>query len=410
MSKSILIAARGLGLGGIEASLIALLEYLDSRDCTVVLLLEEPGGALMERVPSSIRVVRTRRSNLIARLQARLAGLRTRPLSQILANPMGLDLAKRLANYLEYRSLHALVGKFTAARWYTGQVGRFDIAISYSHFGMARYVVHKVDAHKKYMWFHQADYARSGLRKRRDLRYYGAFDRIVAVSGESKKVLTREFPSLSDKVLVMSNPLNPSRIIELAEEPLEVNSEAGLVLLTVSRLRHEKGLDIALRAAAILKAGGLAFQWFFIGEGRDLEALLTLRSELALGDHCHFLGSRSNPFPLMLHADIYVQPSRIEAECLAVREAMVLAKPIVATDLPPIRTLLRNATLGTVVQAEPSQFAHAITRLSDAEVRKQYSDRLTSLSPADHVRGTEEALDELFGLARPLLEGDPDPD
>ena len=59
----------------------------------------------------------------------------------------------------------------------------------------------------------------------------------------------------------------------------------GPGLITVARLRAEKGLDILLRAAARLRSQGVAFRLEIVGDGPMRGELIRLRSELGL-DSC----------------------------------------------------------------------------------------------------------------------------
>jgi len=44
------------------------------------------------------------------------------------------------------------------------------------------------------------------------------------------------------------------------------------------------------------------------------------------------MGMVENPYPYVANADLYVQPSRVEAYGLAMAEARVLGRPVIATD------------------------------------------------------------------------------
>ena len=51
-----------------------------------------------------------------------------------------------------------------------------------------------------------------------------------------------------------------------------------------------------------------------------------------LEEHFYLIGLKSNPYPYLKQADIYVQPSRFEGKSIALDEAKILNKPIVVTN------------------------------------------------------------------------------
>lgn len=57
---------------------------------------------------------------------------------------------------------------------------------------------------------------------------------------------------------------------------------------------------------------------------------------------------------------MYVQTSSIEADPITIAEAKVLRKPIIASDIPPIREALGNGQFGTLCALNPQTFADRI--------------------------------------------------
>ena len=65
----------------------------------------------------------------------------------------------------------------------------------------------------------------------------------------------------------------------------------------------------------------------------------------------------------MKNSSVYVQPSRTEAHCVAVEEALVLECPIVVTDIPSFRGQLKNKQTGMIAEKGPTGLADAIEQL-----------------------------------------------
>lgn len=68
--------------------------------------------------------------------------------------------------------------------------------------------------------------------------------------------------------------INSEKLIRsMAEEPADLPSLHGTVITTVGRLVTQKGYDIAIEAARILKEQGADFTWMVCGEGPERKML-----------------------------------------------------------------------------------------------------------------------------------------
>lgn len=153
------------------------------------------------------------------------------------------------------------------------------------------------------------------------------------------------------------------------------------VILTVARLVEPKGIDVLLRAAAILRDAGRAVRWEIIGgrEAREIThalALARLHRALALDDVVHFLGAR--PFAAVragyAAADLYVLPARPAADGRrdvtpnTIIEAMAMGLPIVSTRSGAIPELVEDGVSGLLVPpCDAAALAAAVARLLDDE-------------------------------------------
>lgn len=121
-------------------------------------------------------------------------------------------------------------------------------------------------------------------------------------------------------------------------------------IVTVGRLTEQKGYDIAVKAANILKKKKIDFAWYAIGGGRDEEKLKKLVEEYHLENQFVFLGRKDNPYPYMKHCDLYVQPSRHEGYVITLVEARALCLPIVSSDIPSAREQIQDASVFIFVE------------------------------------------------------------
>jgi glycosyltransferase involved in cell wall biosynthesis len=146
--------------------------------------------------------------------------------------------------------------------------------------------------------------------------------------------------------------------------PEEYNAAKGLKLLSVGRLTEQKGFDMALDAAAILKNNGVDFCWFIIGKGHLQDALQKQIDTLGLNDNVKLLGQRTNPYPYIKNADIFLQPYRFEGKSIVLTEAKLLCKPIIATRYATVSDLITDGIDGILADMNGNSIAAAAEKFS----------------------------------------------
>ena len=72
-----------------------------------------------------------------------------------------------------------------------------------------------------------------------------------------------------------------------------------------------------------------------------MEDVRNLIVELRMQDYVFTVGRKSNPYPYIRRADLYVQPSRVEGYPMTILEALVLGCAVISTDNPGHPRLLR---------------------------------------------------------------------
>ena len=163
--------------------------------------------------------------------------------------------------------------------------------------------------------------------------------------------------------LTIHNAVDTRRIEELVRA---TSTSTGLVIGAVSRLRHEKGVDVLLDAFAIVQKQFPQAHLLIVGDGPDRAAL-----EQRATPNVEWAGQQSweRAIALMATMDIVVVPSRFEGFGLTAAEAMAAGKPVVASDVDGLREVVGDA--GVLVPAgDASALAAALARLAnDAAAR-----------------------------------------
>lgn len=144
-------------------------------------------------------------------------------------------------------------------------------------------------------------------------------------------------------------------------------SGATPCVLTIARLAPQKGLDLLLEAAALIKQRGIDFTWLVAGDG-PLKA--QLNQQITAADlPVKLLGRREDIGALLAQADVVVQTSYWEGQPLTLREAMQAGRAIVATDVGGSAYTL--AGCGQLVEPQAGPLADAVVAvISDPKQRE----------------------------------------
>lgn len=138
----------------------------------------------------------------------------------------------------------------------------------------------------------------------------------------------------------------------------------AFVVAMVANFRRVKGGDLLLEAAKLLSDLPKA-HFLLLGEVRD-RRLERLANDPRIAPRVHLAGFRLNAMDLATAADLFVMPSRAEALCVALLEAMSCGVCPVVSDAGGMKEAVRDGVDGLVVPKGSSEaLAWAIRRLHD---------------------------------------------
>ena len=179
------------------------------------------------------------------------------------------------------------------------------------------------------------------------------------------------------------------RIREATRRALGVAAE-NVVVICVARLVREKGLlELASAAYALADRPELVFLIVGRSEPSDRshleDALRSHPAARALGTRWQLLGVRDDVPALLRASDLFVLPSHREGLPRSIIEAMAAGLPIVATDLPGCRELVRHDGNGlTVPKGDADALAAAIVSLLDVSRRRSYGAASREIAVREH--------------------------
>lgn len=363
MKKKLLFVIDSLPCAGAEKSLITLLSQLDYEQYEVDLQLFAYGWTLDELVPKEV--------NFLPPLS--YTNYSNQSLKQMILNCRNLTQFKMIVARLRY-SLFIRKGHLTnaqMARLYWQSIGSvieknekvYDVAISYAQGIPTFYVADKTRAAKKYAWVN-VSYTLGEEDRLFQEKYYQAYERIVAVSESAEEIFLESFPMFKDRMTIIYDINDYQMIKQMSELEPEFKLDAPhLKLLTIGRLDHQKGYDIALEAARLLKERGILFTWYVLGKGGLYDEIKQTIQKYGLEKEFILLGITANPYPMIKQCDIYVQTSKFEGYGLAIAEARMLNKPVVTTKFDAVFNQMVHEKNGLVTPMDGVGVADGIERL-----------------------------------------------
>ena len=371
MKKKILIASYDLEIGGVERSLISMLNNFDYKRYDVDLLLYNHSGEFMPLIPKDVKLLTENTKYKSIRL-----GIGT----LIKSGEYNLAFQRLRAKYgYEYRKDKSLDDTYQMQlMWkycnpYFPMVEEeYDIAISY--LWPHDFVAEKVRAKKKIAWIH-TDYSNISPDRNIDLKIWDKFDSIVGVSEKCVETFLKLYPSLREKCVVVENITSPEFIRKMSEEQVSEEFEKDKFnLLTVARFSHAKGIDQGVEAIKLLRDRGIDnIKWYIVGYGGDENKIRELITRCSLEDMIEILGKKNNPYPYMKMCDLYMQPSRYEGKAVTVVEAQILAKPVLITNYPTAHSQVVDEVDGEVCELSIEGIANGIEKFyRDRELLERY--------------------------------------
>ncbi len=146
---------------------------------------------------------------------------------------------------------------------------------------------------------------------------------------------------------------------------------AALRVLYVGRLAPEKGLAVLVRALRLVTDGGLDVHLALVGEGPEAGRLAELGARLGVSDRLTMIG----PYPrrslggIYASADVFAFPSVVDTQAFVLNEAAHEALPLLVSDTA--NCVVRDGESALVVPQSPAEYARALDRLRDPELRRR---------------------------------------
>jgi glycosyltransferase involved in cell wall biosynthesis len=188
-------------------------------------------------------------------------------------------------------------------------------------------------------------------------------DCVIAPSLAYRNAVAGVFPGLAGRTVAIHNGVD--RAVLAAGGPSPVPAP---YLLCVAAFHPWKGVDVLLRAFAMLTGDRPALRLVLAGYGPQEGALRAMAAELGIAARVLFTGERTRAqvAALLRGCEALALPSRAETFGLAAAEAMACGKAVVASAVGGVPEVVRDGREGLLVPPDdPPALAAALGRVLD---------------------------------------------
>ena len=348
--KHILFINGHLNTGGVERSLVDILRHMDYTKYAVDLLLLEDIGDYASELPSEVKV-------LFRDLHNTYGGVASSVRRCIAARDW---MCLRLRLLFLLRKIFGPRAFKSAATLLLGE-HHYDCVIGFRPGICADLAGYSVKAKRRITWWHHGEFYVDRVA-------YGAMcskmNAVAVVSQSCKAMLQEKLPEIESKLVCIPNMLDAVAIGQKAGNSPYTGDILHIV--SVGRLAPEKHFENVFPAAKALRQAGIDFAWHVIGDGFERSKLEALIAENDLKDHVILDGSKTNPYPYMKYADLFVHPSYVESQGLTVLEAMALGVPCVVTKSRGPCEFIEDGINGLLTEQSPETLTEKVlTILTD---------------------------------------------
>ena len=355
--KCLLFTGVNLKLGGIEKSLVNLVNKIDKNKYQVTIILEDAKGELLEKLDKSINVKEFKVSNNKNKIIRK-----------------GVNILRRCS--------YALFNYHT-----------FDFSCCYATYSYSGNKISKLSSINNSIYVH-SDYSYiypdlEDFRRFFDSRGIYDFKTIFFVSLESCRKFTKIYPFLKNRCFVFNNFINLEEIEALSKEKISLTKPRGKTLFVfVGRLDDaSKKLGRAFKLVANFDNVVL----WVVGDGPSREDYVKEVKKLKIEDRVVFVGSKINPYPYMKKGDYLILTSLYEGFPVVYLEGLALKKKLITTIKVSDDYLKIGKNYGEVI---PSNEMKMLEKVKEILNSKKKTDTFLDLEEIQNVR--MEKLETIF--------------
>lgn len=207
--------------------------------------------------------------------------------------------------------------------------------------------------------------------RRIDRFFYGFYENVVCISDEVLDIFQKYVHSKKSKFVLIENGINLNAIHEAKPYSIkEISNQwttQDKLVIQVARFGKEKDQQTVIKSLKYLPT---TVKLILVGEGVLKKNCEKWVEELQLEERVLFLGLRMDVPRLLKTADVIVLSSKYEGLSLSCLEGMASGKPFVASNVPGLSGIVKNAGV-LFEQGDFKELALHINQLLNDSAYKQ---------------------------------------
>lgn len=372
----ILFRHRSMEMGGVEKVLLSLLNNLNKDRFDITVLLSIDQGELRNEIPAHVKKV------VLAKGKESFSRNPFLQKLQLFVRKLKLDKLRRNPEIIDNQYLK----------------DTFDIEIGMTYNDFEPVLNSSNKNSKKIGWFHsEIDHPKLQVLVPKILEHFPQFDHMVYCSEKIKDMMHRDYPNLSYPVeSVIINAIPIEEIKKKASENIS-NLPKKPLFVSVGRLHTRKGYHLLMDVHAQLLKDGFEHSILIIGDGEEMPHLLEQQKKLGVEKTFILAGNKMNPYAYIKNADFFIMPSESEAWPLVIAEALILQKPIIATEVGDVGLMINHKKTGYLVNYNFDEIYAAMKEfLTNPELISHLKENLVTIEKEFDNQKIFNAIEEII--------------
>ena len=373
----LLFRHRSMEMGGVEKVMLSLMNNLDREKFEMTVCLNLNQGELRDEFPSHVRKVYLTdgkedfsKNKIIQKIQL---FQRRQKLEKLRKNPEIVDREYLKENY------------------------DIEIGMTYNDFEPVLNSSNRNS--KKVGWFHsEIQVPKLQPLVPKILGHFPQFHYMIYCSEKIKNLMHEHYPNLNyPKESVIINAIPIEEIKQKANADFLLPNAESKIFVSVGRLHTRKGYHKLMDAHKKLLNEGFQHTVIIIGDGEELPNLLEQQKNLGVQKSFVFAGNQMNPYPFIKNADFFIMPSESEAWPLVIAEALILQKPIIATKVGDVESMIEDRKTGYLIDYDTHEIYVAMKEfLTNEKLVSDLRENLTAIEKQFDNKKIFDEVEEIF--------------
>lgn len=339
--KKVMFFCTSMQMGGMEKALVNLLnELVNCYDVTLVL--ECKSGVLLKHLNKKIKISEYRPS--------------------------------KYKNFLMRKADNGLKRLI----WSIKNKNKYDFSCNYATYSLLGSRLAQIASKNSSLYVHNNYYDMYNFDEVKIKMFFEShkavkFQKIIFVSSESKKGISKVLPNLKNKFIVINNLIDNDTILKESEiiPPKFEFQKNKTNFLYVGRLDDvQKNLQLMIQSFSLAIKQKKDLMLYFLGDGPYKEEIVKLIKKNKLTKNIILLGQKENPYYYIKKCDCLLLTSRYEGFPVTYCEALILNQKVLTT-IPVSDSYIDVRNYFTIVSEDINEIANEILKIG--KEKKNYN-------------------------------------